>query len=298
VFWALSNHTRLATRPTVLLNGQPLAGVAEKTSTRADQIALDDVRFVPRALIAKTAYTLQLKYGPSSALPESVFEIHFTTGSGPAPSASKSRVRVMAHADYPQPEIRSRACPDVLAAQGCLDPMAAPPARLHVFETRGGQPMAWFLRSDKPDASQLWPSVCGHPELLLPESRADECFELQPIAAGGALQPTIRYCTRADKRSKHAFTGRLDTPAVGIRPVKPVRVVPMAGSETTEAQVAPPPVQEPAPAPAAGPVPAPAEDRGCSVSSTAHREGANRTLLWRAIALLPLLLPGRARLRQ
>lgn len=275
--WAVSSFVGSNVTPTVKLNGQPVAvhvaparpiieigGVTMDGHTGravldapARGIELEPIHFTPGALTPNTAYTLELSYRPTSTSPESIFEVHFTTGERKTQAPLKPKV--VAYTDNAAGDEAHLVCRELLAAQGCFDTVGEQPTRLYAFQLASSNAIAWYVRTNKPDSASLWPSACGSPYLRVRESAQDECFELRPVGVGGKLGPALEYCARPAKSSK-PFAPQPS--AAGISPRSPTRSVAAPAPAPIAAPVAPteppPPVSPPkAPASASG---------GCSVS--------------------------------
>jgi MYXO-CTERM domain-containing protein len=298
--WALTNLTAYAGRPEALLNGHPVAAAsaspepAQATMEQllhGSQLRLSDVHIGQGPLAPRTDYTLTLVYPARAERPAVRFDVHFRTGERSRSPAPQVQVK---HLSVDQEDPGQHPCRDVFAAQGCFDTIGARPNRSFAFALAPSAAIAWFVRNEHTQSSQLWPAVCGHPSLIVSEAEPNECFWLRPIGPGGRPGEEVRYCEGPPSARGHRPPEMKAVAARGLRPRAPVA----APAQATQAS---PPAPSPAPRLA---TPQPTSkvtehgaDGGCSVGGHGHDGPALAAMslaLWLARRRRPPLTPTRS----
>lgn len=278
--WILSTLAALASPTLVSLNGETLTPAAAEAS--ATQISRRSLHFVPSELAVNTRYTLRVVYAQVGSRAGHTFELNFTTGSAYATTGRAARVA--ARSVEATEESRSEPCAELRAVQGCFDTIEANPPQVHRLDLRPSDAIAWFVRTNQPDGSILWPSSCGAPRLLLRDALPDECFFVRAVARGGLPEPESRYCAKASAK-KHDLIARS---GVGLRP-QPPRV-----ESVPETNV--PPKRSLPPGAAPSPASEPSTKHGLCAAAQPGRTATGWTWLG-VVALLVLVRSGSQRRR-
>lgn len=286
-FWLLSSQSAWGARPTATLNGKALAAPALLTGApiQAPNLELD-----PGPLAPDTAYTLALSYPALGDKPASNFELHFGTGS--ANSSAGESARVLEYATLAPPSTPREVCVELISAQGCFDTIEPEPPAVHRLTLQPSASIAWFVATDQPDGSMLWPARCGAPRVLLRAVKSDQCFVLTPIGAGGHAGPETRYCLKGGKapkgpRKASAISASAPENVRGLAPLKPLAPpAPLAAAAPTPA----------APAPSAAP-PAAKNDSSCGLVVAHERRPFSAASLLLALAASGLCVRSNKRRR-
>lgn len=191
-------------------------------------------RIEPGLLRPNTAYTLTLTYlGRGSEALQQPLTLSFRTGkkraaSVPAPSIAK-------HQDSQADFLGDASCDAISMAQGCFDTIGPTPTLRHTLKVTDTAVLGWVIEGTRNRDRQLWPAMCGSPSLIIPNSQAEECFDLRAIGAGGRLSEATRHCAQTDPAHFAAHTRMLTPPNKAPTPPRRDAVLPRAEPALQEA---------------------------------------------------------------